>query len=298
MGKRISTPGQQEEWRKPKSDSQYKLTIASKDFIERLDCFPQVHELLAQGARPRDVAILIQRHDENLNLSFNLIKKFAHVYQLFFIPRSQKLRAQAAMPHPCPFSIAQNRLRASKRIYTREQKESFLRENGFLRMPKSHRQEELAIASKEYIESRGGFSQIRQLLAKGERPHDVAALIQQSNQFPKLTFNSIKKYAQVYRSFFIPPLETVRILATEERPSQSTIVKKRLAGLEEALKMIELLEEQARLQFGRIKDLLKIEKELGTPLRDLHLEINTERKLLTVLLNKKFELGLYSRASR
>ena len=106
------------------------------------------------------------------------------------------------------------------RIYTRSEKEAIWKQKGLLRVPKSHRQEALVIASKEYIESLRCYWEVRRLLAAGKKPRDVAILIQRHSEYPMLTFNSIKKYAHVYRLFFIPPLEAVRSLNRELRCSQ------------------------------------------------------------------------------
>src|ERR1044071_7163487 len=85
------------------------------------------------------------------------------------------------------------------RIYTRSENEAIWKQKGLLREPKSYRQEALAIASKEYIESLRCHSAVRRLLAAGKKPRDVAIFIQRHNEYPILTFNSIKKYAQVYQ---------------------------------------------------------------------------------------------------
>ena len=56
------------------------------------------------------------------------------------------------------------------RIYTRSAKEAIWKQKGLLRVPKSYRQEALAIASKEYIESLRCYSEVRRLLAAGKKP--------------------------------------------------------------------------------------------------------------------------------
>ncbi len=108
MRNRIYTPDQQENWRKPKSESQYKLTIASKEFIESLSYFRQVRQLLAKGERPRDVAVLIQQNNEFPKFTFESIKKYAQVYRSFFVSKGGILRTHAAEQHPKPSTIIKN----------------------------------------------------------------------------------------------------------------------------------------------------------------------------------------------
>src|SRR5690348_18497080 len=69
------------------------------------------------------------------------------------------------------------------RIYTRSE-EAIWKQKEPLRVPKSYRQEALALASKEYIESLRCYSEVRRLLAAGEKPRDVALFIQQLNERP------------------------------------------------------------------------------------------------------------------
>jgi len=92
-----------------------------------------------------------------------------------------------------------------ERICTKAQKEASWKQKGLLRLPKSHRQGMLALASKEFVEGLRCYSEVRRMLAMGKRPRDVAIHIQRNHECPILTFNTLKKYAQTYRVFFIPP---------------------------------------------------------------------------------------------
>ena len=181
------------------------------------------------------------------------------------------------------------------RIYTRSEKEAIWKQKGLLRVPKSHRQEALVIASKEYIESLRCYWEVRRLLAKGERPRDVATFIQQNNEYPILTFNSIMKYAQVYACFFIPPLETVRSLAAEPRGAPSMIVKRRLVLVAQVLEEIEQMQKMIDLQTERVKEQFAKEKSLGVPLPRLRSEMSMVTKLLVKLYDTKVAVGLYTR---
>jgi len=279
--------------REPKSYRQEALAIASKEYIESLRCYSAVRRLLAAGKKPRDVAIFIQRHNEYPILTFNSIKKYAQVYQLFFIPRLETVRSPAAERRRAPSTIVKHRLNG--RIYTRSQKEAFWKQKGLLRVPKPHGQEALAIASKEYIENLRCYPEVRRLLVKGERPRDVAIFIQQNNEYPILTFNSIKKYAQVYALFFIPPLETVRSLAAEPGRAPSMIVTHRLAVVTQSFEEIEQMKKLIHIQTERVKEKVEKEKSLGVPLPGLRSEILMLHKSLAKLFDLKVTLGLYTR---
>jgi hypothetical protein len=183
-----------------------------------------------------------------------------------------------------------------ERICTKAQKEASWKQKGLLRLPKSHHQGILAVAAKEYVEGLGCYSEVRRLLAAGKRPRDVAVFIQQHNELPILTFNSIKKYAQVYRSFFISPMETVQVHAKDLGAGCSPLLHHRLEVLSEGFKEITALEDLMHLHTERIHEQLEKEKRLGLPLPGLRLEIETQIKLIGLIIEKKFELGLYCRA--
>ena len=55
------------------------------------------------------------------------------------------------------------------------------------------------------------------------------------------------------------------------------------------------MEEMIRLQSEWIRMQLKNEEQLGLPLPGMRLEIETQLKLISALLEKKIELGFYSR---
>ena len=87
------------------------------------------------------------------------------------------------------------------RIYTRSE-EAIWKQKGLLRVPKSYRQEALAIASKEYIESLRCYSEVRRLLAAGKKPRDVAIFIQQHNEYQIIKFWCDQKICSGVCAFF------------------------------------------------------------------------------------------------
>src|SRR5262249_21389592 len=170
------------------------------------------------------------------------------------------------------------------------------KQKGFLRMPKSHRQGMLAVASKEFIEGLTCYPEVRQMLAAGKRPRDVAVHIQQNGELPILTFNTLKKYAQAYRAFFISPMETLRLKAERLGAGDARIIRARFEALERGIEEITKLEELMRVQSKRIHEQVAKEVVLGFPIPGIRLEIETFLKLINTLIEKKIELGIYTRA--
>jgi len=183
-----------------------------------------------------------------------------------------------------------------ERIFTRAEKEAVWKQKGLLIMPKSHRQGMLAVAAKEFIEGLGCYLEVRQMLAAGKRPRDVALVIQQNKELPILTFNTLKKYAQAYRTFFIPLIETVRVKAEQLGAGDARIIRARFGALERGIEEITKLEELMRVQSKRIHEQVAKEDVLGFPIPGIRLEIETLVKLINTLIEKKIELGIYTRA--
>jgi hypothetical protein len=140
------------------------------------------------------------------------------------------------------------------------------------------------------------LSDVRRMLAVGKRPRDVAIHIQRQKEFPVLTFASLKKYAQVYRCFFISPMEIIRVQAKEFEAGHAPVVHHQIETLKDGIKEIRELEQTMNLQMERIRQQIEKEKQLGLPLSGIRLEIEAVAKLINVLIEKKIELGIYSRA--
>src|SRR6476660_10045539 len=292
MLNRIYTRSEEAIWkqkgllRPARSHRQGVLAIASKEYIESLRCYSEVRRLLAAGKKPRDVAIFIQQHNELPALNFGTIRKYAQVYALFFIPPLEPVRSLAAEPRRVKH-------RLGDRIYTRAEKEAFWKQKGLLRPARSHRQGVLAIAAKDYIERLSCYSEVRRRLAVGKKPREVAIFIQQHNELPALNFGTIRKYAQVYRLFFITPLETLRTQAQGGGPLALT--KYQLDRILNVINEIVELGKLKDLQAERIRDQLEKEKRQGVLLPGVRGEMETQLKIVSSLIDKKFELGLYPR---
>jgi len=178
------------------------------------------------------------------------------------------------------------------RIYTKAQKESAWKQKGLLRVPKSVRQGKLALAAQEFIEGLKCYQEVRRMLAVGKRPRDVAILIQQQHKDPPiLTFNTLKKYAQVYKLFFIPPLEVLRARVDNPSDGENGIVRSKLQGLFGRVQEVETLEKALMVQSDRINDQVKKEKELGLPLPGIDRAMVVLKDMIKVLVEMKMQLG-------
>ena len=96
------------------------------------------------------------------------------------------------------------------------------REKGLLVAPKSESQGSLAVAAREFVEGLRSYQEVRRFLAAGRRPGIVARFVlEERGERPGVTFNSVKKYLQVYRRFFIPPIEIARVQAEQDLAGQT-----------------------------------------------------------------------------
>ena len=131
------------------------------------------------------------------------------------------------------------------------------------------------------------------MLALGKRPRDVAILIQKEQKEPPfLSFNTLKKYGQVYRNFFISPLETLKANVDNRTEGVPSIVDRKLNGLLGKIQEIEALEQKVKTQAVRIEAQVKKEEELsGLALPGIRLELLAYKELLHELVEMKMDLG-------
>ncbi len=140
-------------------------------------------------------------------------------------------------------------------IYTKAQREAGWKQSGFIKSPKSDRQGKPAHAAKEFIENLQCYGEVRRMLALGKRPRDVAILIQKEQKEPPfLSFNTLKKYSQAYRYFFISPLGTLKANVYHRTEGIPSIVDRKLNGLLGKIQEIEDLEKIVNAQSKRINE--------------------------------------------
>ncbi len=180
------------------------------------------------------------------------------------------------------------------RIYTKAQKEAAWKQKGLLKLPKSDRQGKLALAAKEFIEGLNCYGEVRRMLALGKRPRDVAILIQEQQKDPPfLTFNTLKKYAQAYRYFFISPLETLKANVDNRTEGVASIVDRKLNGLLGKVQEIELLEQKIKSQSDRIDRMIELEKTLNVPIAQVDRAMHEFNDMVNSQIDGKVRLGVY-----
>ena len=164
---------------------------------------------------------------------------------------------------------------------------------GLIVPPKSRRQGMLAIDAKNFIEGLGCYGEVRGMVALGKRPGEVARFIlEERGERPGVTFNSVKKYLQVYRRFFVSPLETLKANVDNRTEGVPSIVDRKLNGLLGKIQEIEALEQKVKTQAVRIEAQVKKEEELsGLALPGIRLELLAYKELLHELVEMKMDLG-------
>lgn len=130
------------------------------------------------------------------------------------------------------------------------------------------------------------------MLALGKRPRDVAILIQKEHKEPPfLSFNTLKKYSQAYRYFFISPLETLKANVDNRTEGLPSIVDWKLNGLLGKIQEIEDLEKVVKVQLKRIDEQVKRENDLGLTFPGIRHEMLAFKNMISDLLQMKIELG-------
>ncbi|MCH8055555.1 MAG: hypothetical protein IH857_05310 [Deltaproteobacteria bacterium] len=163
------------------------------------------------------------------------------------------------------------------------------KQRGLLVSPKSRKQGLLALDSKNFIEGLGCYGEIRRMVALGKRPSEVARFIlEERAERPGVTFNTVKKYVQVYRRFFISPLEVLRARVDSPYEGEARIIRSKLNGLLGKIEEIETLEIMIKAQVKRINDQIEKEKTLGFPLP----EVNRSMRELTLMVAKCVEMKM------
>jgi hypothetical protein len=172
------------------------------------------------------------------------------------------------------------------------ERENAWKQKGLLVAPKSERQGKLALDAKRFIEGLRCYHEVRQQLAIGKRSAEVGRFIlEERGERPGVTFNSVKKYAQLFRRFCIPPLETLRARIDNKTGDDVAVIRRRFEVLLGKIPEIERLEEVIKLQLERIQEQRKKETELGLPLPGIRLEMELLLQFVEAVIDKKIELG-------
>ncbi len=166
------------------------------------------------------------------------------------------------------------------------------KQRGMIVEPRSRRQGMLDIDAKNFIDGLGCYGEVRQMVALGKRPGEVARFIlEERGERPGVTFNSVKKYLQVYRRFFVSPLEALKANVDNRTEGVSSIVDRKFNGLLGKIQEIEALEQKVKTQAVRIEAQVKKEEELsGLALPGIRLELLAYKELLHELVEMKMDL--------
>lgn len=187
----------------------------------------------------------------------------------------------------------------------------FWKDKGFSIIPSSDREGKAALDAKNYVCSLVLAKEYRELLAAGRSCADVATIIHQNSDAKghiegqiTHTYGTVYKYVQLYRRFFITPMEKLESGEFRVVPRArgnagkgnganlySGILKKQAAQLNSGLPELEIMEEILLIQSSRIKEQRETEDGMTFPMPNLYKEIDVALKLAVEIVNLKADLG-------
>jgi hypothetical protein len=164
---------------------------------------------------------------------------------------------------------------------------------GFIDAPKSPKQRRLALSGKRFIEGLTCFDAVKGLLLNRVKVSTIRRFVLEKNESGGLTAGSLDKYIQLYRRFFVAPIEYMR--ARNPNIPEKTDLKQtwasKLGMLPERIKEIEDLKEVVELQKERILEMRAFEKQIGVPLPDLDKSVQIGIEGYKTLTELMMDLG-------
>jgi len=180
----------------------------------------------------------------------------------------------------------------------------YWKKRGFSKLPKSNKEGKAALDASNYLCTLESLLEYREMLAAGQSANVVCKYVfERESKRPTHTFGTVSKYLQLYRSFFIKPMELLesgeftlqggRRANVRKGPNggYSKTLKEKLGYLTEGLMEIAIGEKTLEIQYARILDQRKLEESLNFPLPNLHKEVAELTKTLESLVNLKADLG-------
>jgi hypothetical protein len=169
---------------------------------------------------------------------------------------------------------------------------------GLVEVPPSNKVGKLALCARSWVEGLGCFAEVKRFLALGRPAKDVRRFIAEEKKEPlHFTVLTANKYLNLYRDFFISPLDMLRAKNGGDPGviDERTSFAEKLRGIKRTVPEIERLEELATMQLERVRESRKFEKDnlgngIHTPVLDR--EIQVLNKLLTDVAGLKMDLGL------
>jgi hypothetical protein len=177
---------------------------------------------------------------------------------------------------------------------------------GFVTLPCSAKQGRLALDARNFVDALPCVEQVRRALASGETPGAVARLIQdeQGNNTRHLSIATVKKYLQLYRRFFLSPVDVLRANLPTEALGTSPggrALREKIVTATKTTKEITTLETTLQIQWNRIQEAREAEQRMGgLLLPNLYKEVHTLTDVVQRLVEMKGNLGCagYTRIPR
>jgi len=180
----------------------------------------------------------------------------------------------------------------------------FWKQRGFTILPRTDRQGKAALDAKNYLCSVCEWEKYSELLAAGRSVQDVAKILFQTEGDKVIhTFGTVYKYLQLYRRFFLTPMQLLESgefsLQAGKRASAGKangvsykeVLATKLGTLTRGLAEVQVMELGMAMQWERIQEQRKLEKTLQFPLPSLAKEIEELRKTAVACVNLKMDLG-------
>ena len=187
------------------------------------------------------------------------------------------------------------------------------KEFGLLLPPVSEKQAMMAVDSRNMIDGLKCHSEAKKMLAGSRRPIDVARFIkEESKEGGSLNLISLAKYCQVYRRFFIGPMDVIgtrlgcgtanwqRVGGGGLTNQTDRAVLAKLGLVEASREEIDMLSGKVKAQSDRIDKQIKKENELGLPLPGIDRAMEVFINMVKELVEIKIDLGYegYQRVPR
>lgn len=178
--------------------------------------------------------------------------------------------------------------------------------HGFCIYPRTNKEGKGALDAKNYLSILQGVKEYREMLAAGRSVTDVARYVfEKEGDKITHTYGTVYKYMQLYRRFFIPPMELLEkgefsVHRTVGRTKSSrkgngdtyaNVLKRKLDQLTNGLSEIDIMEQTLVLQFARVKEQRVLEETLQFPLPNLYKDVEAIQKLAVEIVNLKADLG-------
>jgi len=180
----------------------------------------------------------------------------------------------------------------------------YWKQRGFTILPRTDRQGKAALDAKNYLCSVCEWKKYSELLAAGRSVQDVAKILFATEGDKVIhTFGTVYKYLQLYRRFFLTPMELLESgefsLQAGKRAnagkangvSYKEVLATKLGTLTRGLAEVQLMELGLAMQWERIQEQRKLEKTLQFPLPGIAKEIEELRKTAVACVNLKMDLG-------